>query len=70
MANPPSETFKDDVRTIEEINILEFDEVVQGFDSNWREGRVEFVIHPYSNQVELLKNSNKFLLIPISIGNL
>lgn len=62
LANPPSETFKDDVRTIEEINILEFDEVVQGFDSNWREGRVEFVIHPYSNQVELLKKFEQILI--------
>lgn len=60
--NPPSEKFKDDVRTIEEINILNFDEVVQGFDSDWKMGRVEFVIHPYSNQVELLKKFKQILI--------
>lgn len=62
LTNPPSETFQNDVRTIEEINTLDFDEVVQGFDSKWKEGRVEFVIHPYPNQVELLKKFEQILI--------
>ena len=32
------------------ITLLKQDEVVQGFGDEWKEGHVEFVLHPYGIQ--------------------
>jgi len=38
--------FQDDIRRIERIDTLKFDEQIFGFESKWSEGRVELVFHP------------------------
>ncbi|QIL46190.1 S8 family peptidase [Vagococcus coleopterorum] len=42
-----TKSFKDDLRKIEEINILNVDETVLGFEESWDNGRVELVLHPF-----------------------
>lgn len=42
-----TKSFKDDIRKIEEINILNVDETILGFEKTWDKGRVEFVLHPF-----------------------
>ncbi|MGV3774508.1 MAG: S8 family peptidase [Verrucomicrobiales bacterium] len=38
--------FKDDIRKIERLDLLSISEQVQGFSSEWTNGRVEMVLHP------------------------
>lgn len=38
--------FQKDIRTIEKIDLLSPDEQLLGFPEQWREGRVEIVLHP------------------------
>lgn len=48
--NMLKDNFKEDIRKIEELSLLKQDEVVQGFGDEWKEGHVEFVLHPYGIQ--------------------
>lgn len=48
-----TKSFKDDIRKIEEINLLKGSETVLGFKNEWERGRVELVLHPY-NEVEVV----------------
>lgn len=58
-------SFKNDVQKLEELSILNQTEVLQGFDYDWHEGSVEFVLHPFGNEnseviekfTQLLKNN-------------
>lgn len=40
-------SFKNDVQKLEELSILNQNEVIQGFEYDWQEGSVEFVLHPF-----------------------
>lgn len=48
------DSFKNDVRKIDDISLLSTEEVIQGFDTDWNEGVVEFVLHPYEEDNELM----------------
>ncbi|KXG44543.1 S8 family peptidase [Tepidibacillus decaturensis] len=49
-----SDSFKNDIRKIEEFSLLDVSEVIQGFDDDWREGAVEFVLHPYNEENDVM----------------
>lgn len=57
--NPSSNNFKEDLQKVEKIDLLNFEEIVQGFGEDWSEGRVEFVLHPVKETDELIE---KFML--------
>jgi hypothetical protein len=40
--------FREDIQRIEKFDILNSNEQFLGFDSNWKEGRVEIILHPSS----------------------
>jgi hypothetical protein len=42
-------SFKNDVQKLEELSILNETEVMQGFEYDWQEGSVEFVLHPFGD---------------------
>ncbi|MBC2005602.1 hypothetical protein HCA78_17730, partial [Listeria booriae] len=64
LANFDTQSFKDDLRKIEEINILETDETILGFEGSWKQGRVEFVLHPFEDTQLVL--SKLFTLLDLS----
>lgn len=50
-----TKSFKEDIRKIEEINLLTGGETALGFEENWEKGRVELVLHPYDEPEVVLK---------------
>ncbi|KEP29380.1 S8 family peptidase [Bacillus safensis] len=55
-------SFKKDVQKLEELSILQKNEVIQGFDHDWQEGTVEFVLHPFGNEnKEVIDKFSKLL---------
>jgi hypothetical protein len=38
--------FREDIQRIEKFDLLDVEEQLLGFDSDWKEGRVEIVLHP------------------------
>lgn len=50
-----TKSFKEDIRKIEEINLLSGDEVALGFENDWEKGRVELVLHPYEEEDVVLE---------------
>ncbi|WP_141903878.1 S8 family peptidase [Lysinibacillus sp. Y5S-8] len=59
-----SKSFKEDLRKIEEINLLNKDEVALGFEDTWDNGRVELVLHPYEEAEIVLDKLFTLLNIP------
>ncbi|MBP6924138.1 MAG: S8 family peptidase [Candidatus Pacebacteria bacterium] len=49
-----NETLQNEMRTVEEINLLTPQERLQGFDNEWVEGQVEVVIHPFETDGDVL----------------
>ncbi|PGU46923.1 S8 family peptidase [Bacillus cereus] len=45
-----TKSFKEDIRKIEEINLLRGNEIALGFEDEWERGRVELVLHPYDEE--------------------
>ncbi|BDG48818.1 S8 family peptidase [Parageobacillus sp. KH3-4] len=45
-----SDSLKNDIRKLEDISILKKNEVIQGFEEEWEEGTVEFVLHPFGDE--------------------
>ncbi|QTD42785.1 S8 family peptidase [Sporosarcina sp. Te-1] len=56
-------SFKEDLRKIEEINLLNKNEVALGFDDTWDNGRVELVLHPYEEAETVLEKLFNLLKI-------
>ncbi|MDG4978904.1 S8 family peptidase [Lactococcus lactis] len=44
-----TESFKNDLRKIEDIGLLEAEDIVLGFEDGWEKGRVELVLHPFED---------------------
>lgn len=63
-----TDSFKNDVRKIEELSLLENSEVVQGFDDDWIEGTVEFVLHPYGQDNDEMIEKFKHNLIALGVN--
>ena len=49
-----NETLQNEMRTVEEINLLAPEERLQGFTDEWTEGQVEVVIHPFETDGDVL----------------
>ncbi|WP_169799798.1 S8 family peptidase, partial [Cytobacillus firmus] len=64
-----TDSFKNDVRKIEELSFLESSEVVQGFDDDWVEGTVEFVLHPYGQENDEMIDKFKQNLISLGVND-
>ncbi|MGW8428832.1 S8 family peptidase [Peribacillus simplex] len=60
--NVLSEAFKNDIRKLEDLSLLSEEEVIQGFNEDWNEGRVEFVLHPFGDDTEEMVNKFKKIL--------
>ncbi|WP_346349484.1 S8 family peptidase [Lactococcus petauri] len=56
-----SDAFKNDLRKIEDITLLDVDETVLGFDRNWVKGRVELVLHPFEETQMVLEKLYQLL---------
>ncbi|MDV3433427.1 S8 family peptidase [Paenibacillus larvae] len=68
--NALTKSFKNDIRKIEEFSLLRNDEIIQGFDDDWMEGTVEFVLHPYGHENEEMIEKFKRNLISLGVkGN-
>ncbi|WP_226639753.1 S8 family peptidase [Priestia flexa] len=60
-----TKSFKQDIRKLDELSLLDGNEIMQGFESDWEEGTVEFVLHPFGDKntellekfLELLRNN-------------
>lgn len=61
-----TDSFKDDIRKIEEISLLSPEEIIQGFDEKWQLGKVEMVLHPFEEETE--NAINKFTRLLVSCG--
>ncbi|MFP7335010.1 S8 family peptidase [Shouchella clausii] len=66
---PLTDSFKNDVRKIEELSFLESSEVIQGFDDEWVEGTVEFVLHPYGQENDEMIDKFKQNLISLGVND-
>lgn len=60
------DSFKDDIRKIEEFSLLSPEEITQGFDEQWQFGKVEMVLHPFAEETE--NAINKFTGLLLSCG--
>lgn len=63
-----NESFEKDVRKIEEISLLETNEVIQGFVNGWTEGNVEFVLHPFEEENEVMLKKFIHLLVKMGVN--
>jgi subtilisin family serine protease len=67
--NSLTDSFKNDIRKIEELSFLETSEVIQGFDAYWKEGTVEFVLHPYGEENDVMIEKFKQNLIALGVND-
>lgn len=44
-----TDSFKNDLRKIEDISLLDSEDIVLGFEHDWEMGRVELVLHPFED---------------------
>ena len=51
-----SNAFKHEIQSVERFNTLQADEQLEGFPANWRQGRVELVLHPTLQSEEVQYN--------------
>jgi len=64
-----TKNLRNDIRKIEDISLLSGDEMIQGFDENWKEGTVEFVLHPFGSEDEQMLNKFKTILMENDVEN-
>ncbi len=57
------EAFKKDVQKIEEISLLSPHEVIVGFEDNWTTGKVEMVLHPFEDEMDVAVEKFKAILL-------
>lgn len=57
-----TDSFKNDIRKIEEINLISNNEIIQGFDHTWKEGTVEFILHPFGEETNDMLEKFKSIL--------
>jgi subtilisin family serine protease len=57
-----TDSLKNDIRKIEDISFLSGNEIIQGFDEEWSEGTVEFVLHPFGDDEEEMLKKFKVIL--------
>lgn len=62
-----TDSFKNDIRKVEDISLLAGNEVIQGFDEQWQEGTVEFVLHPFGDEHEKMLEKFKYILLKNNI---
>lgn len=62
-----TESFKNDIRKIEELSLLKTNEVIQGFEPEWTEGSVEFVLHPYDEDNDVMLEKFKKNLVELGV---
>ena len=46
---------KDNIRSIEELYFDDHEELIRNFKQNWNQGQVEFVLHPFGNKSNNVK---------------
>lgn len=62
-----TDSFKNDIRKIEEVSLLKASEIIQGFEPDWAEGNVEFVLHPYDADNEAMIEKFKKNLVDLGV---
>lgn len=58
------DSFKKDIQKIEEISLLSSSETIVGFEDEWLTGKVEMVLHPFEDEMNLAVE--KFMAILIA----
>ncbi|WP_282140331.1 S8 family peptidase [Cytobacillus oceanisediminis] len=57
-----TEGLRNDIRKVEDISFLSGSDIVQGFDEKWKEGTVEFVLHPFGDDTEKMLSKFRNIL--------
>lgn len=53
--NALTKVFKNDIRKISSIGLFPYDNQIQGFEEDWKSGRIEAVLHPFAIDKGLAK---------------